>query len=66
MADYQTETIKVSRQLTPENRDMLLDWVRLAHYAENAALKSCSKGTTGNNCCPLTPDGVLLASDSHE
>jgi hypothetical protein len=39
MPNNETEAIRISRLLTPENRANLLAWVRLAYFAENSAIK---------------------------
>jgi hypothetical protein len=40
MPNNETEAIRISRLLTPENRANLLAWVHLAYFAENSAKKS--------------------------
>ena len=40
MQKNETEALRISRQLTPDNRMQLLSWVNLAFFAENSARKS--------------------------
>jgi hypothetical protein len=40
MQNNEAEALRISRQLTPENRAQLLTWANLAFFAENSARKS--------------------------
>jgi hypothetical protein len=40
MQNNETEALRLSRLLTPDNRVNLLSWVHLAFFAENSARKS--------------------------
>jgi hypothetical protein len=40
MTENESEVIRISRLLTPDDRADLLSWVHLAYFAENSARKS--------------------------
>jgi hypothetical protein len=40
MSNNETTALGIYRLLTPDNRTSLLDWIRLAYFAENSARKS--------------------------
>jgi len=49
MQNNEAEAIRISRQLTPENRTQLLTWVNLAFFAENSARKTLGINAENNS-----------------
>ena len=48
MPNNETEALRISRLLTPENKANLLAWVNLAYFAENSARKSLGNDAAKN------------------
>jgi len=55
MSKKGAELIRISRQLTPEHRADLRDWVRLAAVAENSARKALETTTSFECINPPKP-----------
>jgi len=54
MQNNEAEIIRISRQLTPENRTQLLTWINLAFFAENSAGKKLGINAENYQCNGFT------------